>query len=413
MLNMITNIPKVLKKFLDRFKEQLYKPQFKSFCHYIAGLLMIHKRCSIESIAKLCPDINYENLQYFISESNFDVNDINNTRLNLLNRLHPTKTTKQGLIVVDDTSCKKYGKHTEGAKVQYCSTEEKVTNCNTTVLLGYCDNIKRYPLGMKPYKPLDEFNPEDAGNFKSKLELALGLIDEAYNNKELEFSHTVFDSWYFANDFVNELSSKNRFWITECQIDRKITFQGQNLRAEELVKVLPALKFKKAVSFINSKGKKRIFYLAEVIVQIKGVKEQVKLCVAKGSWDENDTKGIHIFVTNHLSLNTEEIFSKYSMRWGIECMFRDLKDNLGFDQYQTRSLKAITRHWHFSFVAYSFLIYAKLNAVFSKMVSTALNTIGDLASAFRSINTHCAQDWINKHKEKFYAFLHIKEPKMA
>lgn len=143
MLNMITNIPKVLMKFLDRFKEQFYKPQFNSFCHYIAGLLMIHKRVSIESIAKICPDVHYENLQYFISESRFDVNNINHTRLSLLNQLHPTKTTKHGLIVVDDTSCKKYGKHTEGAKPQYSSTEEKVINCNTTVLLGYCDSVKR------------------------------------------------------------------------------------------------------------------------------------------------------------------------------------------------------------------------------------------------------------------------------
>lgn len=410
MLNMITNIPEVLMKFLDRFKEQLSKPQFISFCHYIAGLLTPHKRVSIESIAKVCPDSHYENLQYFISESNLDVNNINHTRLSLLNRLHPAKTTKQGLLVREDTSCKKYGKHTEGAKPQYCSTEEKITNCNTAVLLGYCDSIKKYPLGMKAYKPLDEFSIEDAGNFKSKLELALELIDEAYKTGELEFSHTVFDSWYFANDFVNELSLENRFWITECQTDRKITFQGKDLRADELVKVLPALKFKKAVSFINSNNKKRIFYLAEVIVKIKGIKEQVKLCIAKGSWDENDTKGIHIFVTNRLSLNAKEIFSKYSMRWGIECMFRDLKDNLGFDQCQTRSLKAIARRWHFTFVAYSFLIYAKLNAVFSKMVSAALNTIGDLVSAFRSINTHCAQDWINRHKEKFYAFLPIKEP---
>lgn len=413
MLNMITHIPQVLKGFLNRFKERLYKPQFKSFCHYIAGLLLAHRRVSIESIAALCNDTNYQNLQYFLSESSFDINDINHARVSLLNHLRPTKTTKQGLLVIDDTSCKKYGTHTEGAKRQYSSTDEKVTNCNTTVLSGYCDSVKRYPLGMKAYKPLDGFSLEDAGNFKSKLELALELIDEACENKDLNFSHVVFDSWYFANDFVNELSSKNRLWITECQSDRRLTYQGQSLRAEEIVKVLPALKFKKSVGFTNAKGKKRVFYLAECMIKIKGVHGQLKACVAKGSWDEDDPKGAHIFVTNHLALSAEEIFSKYNMRWGIECMFRDLKDNLGFDQYQTRSLKAISRHWHFTFVAYSFLIYAKLNAIFSKMVSIPLNTIGDLISAFRRINTKKSQVWITKHKEKFYAFLGVKEPKLA
>ena len=413
MLNIITNIPKVLKKFLNRFKEHFSKIQFKAFCHYIAGLFLAHKRVSIESVAGVCKDINYENLQYFISESPLDIDNVNNCRLAFLNHLRPTKTTREGLLIIDDTSCKKYGKHTEGAKMQYSSTDKKVTNCNTVVLSAYCDSVKRYPLGMKAYKPLDEFTSEDAGNFKSKLELAAQLIDEAYANAGLNFSHIVFDSWYFANDFVNELSSKNRFWITECQMDRRLTYQGQSLRADELVKVLYPLKFKKSVSFTNTKGKKRIFYLAECIVKIKGIQNQLKAIVAKGSWDEEDSKNVHIFVTDRLSLNSQEIFSQYSMRWGIECMFRDLKDNLGFDQYQTRSLKAICRHWHFTFVAYSFLMYAKLNSVFFKMVSIPLNTIGDLISAFRRINTQNSQTWINKHKKEFYAFLRIKEPKMA
>jgi hypothetical protein len=114
------------------------------------------------------------------------------------------------------------------------------------------------------------------------------------------------------------------------QIDKKLNLKGQNLRADELVKVLSLLKFKKSVSFTNTKAKKRIFYLAECIVKIKGVQGQLKAVVAKGSWDEYKPKNVHIFVTNHLSLNSQEVSFKYSMRWGIECMFRDLKDNLGF-----------------------------------------------------------------------------------
>lgn len=161
---------------------------------------------------------------------------------------------------------------------------------------------------MKAYKPLAEFNLEDVANFKDKLQLASQLIDDAYNNKCSSFSHIVFDSWYFANDFVNELLRKNRLWITECQSDRRLTYQGQSLRAEELVKVLSPLKFKRPVSFTNAKGKKRIFYLAEVLVKIKGVHGQLKAVVTKGSWDENDNKKVHIFVTNHLALTAQEIF---------------------------------------------------------------------------------------------------------
>lgn len=111
MLNIITDIPKVLKKFLNRFKEKFSTIQFKAFSQYIASLFLAHKRVSIESLASVCNNINYENLQYFVSESKFDIDNLNNSRLSLLNHLHPTKTTKQGLLVIDDTSCKKYGTH--------------------------------------------------------------------------------------------------------------------------------------------------------------------------------------------------------------------------------------------------------------------------------------------------------------
>lgn len=409
MWNIITNIPKILKKFLDRFKHSLSPIQFKAFSHYVAGLLLLHKRVSIESIADVSPDIDYQSLQYFISESKCDMNKINDSRIDFLNHLHPTKSTKQGVLVIDDTSSnKKYGIHTEGAKMQYSSLEDRVINCNTVVLSAYSDTIKRYPLDLRPYKLLKEFTSKDIGNFKDKLELAQELIDNAYNNKSLSFSHVVFDSWYFSNDFVNELSSKNRLWVTECQTDRRIYYQGKSLRAEDLVKILPALKFRKSVTITNSKNQRRIFYLAECLIKIKGIHGDLKLVVSKGSWDENDTKNIRILVTNHLALNSDEIFSKYLLRWGIECMFRDLKDNLGFSQYQTRSLKSITRHWYLTFVAYSFLLYSKLCSVFSKTVNMCLNTIADLLFAFRRINTHYCLQQLTKNMLNPYVLLGLK-----
>lgn len=39
MINLITNIPKILGNFLDKFKDFFSKIQFKGFKTYIAGLL--------------------------------------------------------------------------------------------------------------------------------------------------------------------------------------------------------------------------------------------------------------------------------------------------------------------------------------------------------------------------------------
>jgi len=51
----------------------------------------------------------------------------------------------------------------------------------------------------------------------------------------------------------------------------------------------------------------------------------------------------------------------------IEDFYRDAKDNLGFDQYQVRSLKVIKRHWYLVFLAYTFLKMSKLKGVFQRV----------------------------------------------
>lgn len=90
-----------------------------------------------------------------------------------------------------------------------------------------------------------------------------------------------------------------------------------------------------------------------------------------------------------------------------------MKENTGFDQYQIHYLKGISRHWHFCFIAYSFLLWVKLNGFFSKTFSYVLSTIGDVLRAFRKVNSRIHLQWMSKHKEKYHAFLGLKQPNFA
>lgn len=411
MINLITNIPKILGNFLDKFKDLFSQIQFKGFKTYIAGLLQQHRRVSVESIASVCPNINYQNLQYFLSESKYDTEQINNCRLKILQQHKPTKATISGVAVIDDTSCKKWGTHTEGAKPQYSSTEKGITNCNVTVMSAYCDSVKRYPINIKPYKTEQEFSPENISQFKSKIELACELVDDLLE-KKIPFSDLVFDSWYFAEEVINHVEKSNLTWITDAQIDRLISFKGKWTRAGELSKLIPSVKFTEVnVSMPNKESRKFVYY--SFITKIKGLKNKVRIVIVKGSFSSSDPKEIRILVTNHLSLSPEAIIQKYACRWGIECIFRDMKENTGFDQYQVHSLKSISRHWQFSILSYSFLLRTKLSSWFERTFSCITNTIGDCLRAFRKLNLISCKNWILNHKEQLCEFLQLKNPKLA
>ena len=44
-----------------------------------------------------------------------------------------------------------------------------------------------------------------------------------------------------------------------------------------------------------------------------------------------------------------------AQRWAIEQFFADVKEVLGTDQYQLRSVKGLLGFWHLGFLAYSYL----------------------------------------------------------
>ena len=119
MVNLITERPNLLSKFLERFRDCFSKPLFLSFCFYVSGLFLELKRTNIDAIASNAPAASYENLQYFISEGAWNPEEVNTQRIRTLQSSRTTKTCRRGVLIVDDTSCEKWGIYTEGARPQY------------------------------------------------------------------------------------------------------------------------------------------------------------------------------------------------------------------------------------------------------------------------------------------------------
>jgi len=170
MVNYIVKPPNILTSFLTKFQNVFSRPAFVSFSLYVSELFFELKRTNIQTISSRYYGARYENLQYFISETKWDTESLNNRRLQILESNRATKTLKKGVLVIDDSGCKKWGFKTRGIKEQYLSTEDKVTKCNIVVVSAYCDSKKRFPIELKPYIPEDDgffrFSIED---FKSRV----------------------------------------------------------------------------------------------------------------------------------------------------------------------------------------------------------------------------------------------------
>ena len=381
---------KFINKFLERFRNVFSPSQFKILKLFLLASFKDYKRFSLEAIAKEL-NIPYQNLQYFFSDSKWPkLSSINDIRLNIFHNQMPTRSTTQGILAIDDSAIPKiYAKKTEGAQIQYCAPLKKQANCNVAVASAFVSKSKHFPVDFRHYIPEDQC--QNSCDFKSKIQLAKDLVIQAVS-QNIAFKHILFDAWYTASSFISFIHSRNLKFIAEVKSNRSIRFTHPELRTWKYLKAsdwIPILKKfygHKFKSFrIHSKTySKNVFYYC-FESKLKDCSVPVKILFIFNKWSDKDDKPFHILVTNQLNLSPEDIFRSYSLRWGIEESFHELKDSFCFDQFQVRHKEQISRHWILVFLAWSLSYWVKQNGYLSKTLVTSPDSINQTKEAIASL----------------------------
>jgi len=98
---------------------------------------------------------------------------------------------------------------------------------------------------------------------------------------------------------------------------------------------------------VNLYGKERTILAHDQIVMLKTIK-----CPVRVVWVYRRTQWVALFTTD-LSLSVAEIIEIYGARWKIEAGFKELKQELGSSETQTRNPVAVTNHLNFCMMAAS------------------------------------------------------------
>ena len=368
-----------IDQFLNHFQPLFSKTQMTVLRQIMYAMFFDYKRLNLASMAKRS-ELDYQKLQYFFSESDWDINQLNNIRLKILQNQHTTRATIKGIMAIDDTSTPKpHAQKTEGAQVQYCGVLGRQENCNVAVASCFVSNSKHFPVNFKSYIPIEGSPPE---TFKSKIDLAKDLICDAID-KNIAFSSVVFDAWYTSSELIEFVASKKRHLVAEVKINRSIRFthpktkQWLNLRADQIIPLIKEFypHKLKAVDVPQSNGKTNTVLTYRLQSTLKDCSTPLNIVFVFDKWSDSDDKNVHVLISNNLSISTKSILSTYLLRWGIEESFRELKDDFCFDQFQVRHQEQIQRHWILSFLAWSLTYWIKQNACLSKILHDSPTSI--------------------------------------
>lgn len=380
--------PGPLEDYCQRFDDLFgARAQRHAFRRYLEGLLLPAERNkTLTALANTEPVVGAQrreaqSLQWFLSESRWDPEEVNERRLKLLLLEEPTTAANdEGVLIIDEHGDRKWGKKTAHVGKQWLANIGKTENGVVSVSSLWADEGVYYPLEVEPYTPKHHFEGGTSDpRFRTKLKIASQLVEKAVEGS-IPFKAVVADSFYGEDEgfkrslselgvgYVVALKPSHAWWHRVGEIGspyEAALAAGQAWEDErhpgDWVKVMRRFK----------DGHEQQWWALEVDVGPYGPQRDRRSVVATTDPKELPDKATWYLATNlpHTdskrateseleAANLAEIIRLYGLRMWVEQSYKQVKHVLGWSQYQVRSDLAIRRHWQLVCVAFSFCWWA-------------------------------------------------------
>jgi hypothetical protein len=380
----VTPAPGPLESFAQAFDDLLSKRnQREVFRRYLEGLLLPSERNkTLTGLANTEPLVGSthpeaQKLQWFLSESTWDPAEMNDRRLTLLQENTATAATASGVLVIDETGDRKWGSKTAHVGRQYLGSIGKIDSGVVSVHSLWADERLYYPLEFEPYTPRHWFVKGDKDpQFRSKPAMALALVRSAIA-KDIPFRAVVADSFYGENDglrdslhreampYVLALYPSHTWWHKVGTVGSvEAIARSAPWREEE-----PG-KWQKLTRHFRD-GHEETWWLLEGEAGPYGVEKPQRLIIATTDPASLPELSTWYLVTNLSAPGSKhaeegeleaadlaEVVRLYGLRVWVEQSYKQVKQHLGWAEYQVRKDIAMRRHWQLVCCAFSFCWWA-------------------------------------------------------
>ena len=404
-------MPPCFDKWCQRFDDLLRtKAQKKGFRQYLGGLLGESERKNLSQMARDAVGVTYHKLHHFLTEATWSAPQINERRLEVMNKCSQTRISRGFSLIVDDSGHRKSGNFTAGVGRQYIGEIGKTDNGNVVVTTQLYDGKKSLPLDIELYQhgnslPFGKKDPK----FKKKPTLALELIDKSLN-RGYRPGIVLIDSSYGNNtSFLKELEGRKLKYIGGIAKNRNILFKNKSgksdsIRIDKYAKRISENEFQE----IQIRGEKtRTVWVAIIEVEISKLIGQRKIAIVMSAPVFEDAEDIDYLITNFEGeiVTSQWIVETYGQRNWVEVFYREAKGWLGLSEYQVREKRGLERHFILVFCAYTFILWHKLTGgLRRRWANKPIHTFPEALEAFRTAISYRFVEWLNHNRDVFAAY---------
>ena len=368
--------PGLLEDFAAQF-DGLFSSlaQRRGLRDYLQGLLLPRDRNkTLTGLAAAEPVVGAQHrevqrLQWFLSESTWDHQGLNERRVRLLCQDPATAPNDRGVLVIDDTGDRKDGTATAHVARQYLGSVGKTDNGIVAVTSLWADERCYWPVHAVPYTPASRLaaGKRDPG-FRTKPQLAVELV-EAAHQAGIRFRAVVADCFYGDNPgftdalvtakvpFVLALKPRKGTWApaeaahTPTEAAGELGWQGPKKPGRW-----------RRVTRRFRDGHTETWWAADAQLGGWGPDRRLRLVVATTDPAKLPGHSSWYLLTNlprpatrrAQQADLADIVRLYGLRNWVEQGYKQVKGELGWADFQVRTDRAIRRHWTLVCCAFSF-----------------------------------------------------------
>lgn len=354
---------------LSWFSNAFSRPSFRIFSTFIVGFIQLgkeaHTSSMVQSLARSYLQRSLSSFTRFLAQSPWTAQVLAQIALERFFRVLRIKARSVLFFIVDDTIIKKTGKKIPGCAWYKDHAQQMANVFGHQWVLGamlYKDSL--LPLTARLYHPK---GIRGCGPFQTKITMVKRMIQSLQLPVPCKL-YLLADSWYWAKALVQSCQSRGYHMISQLKSNSVVILQGQRTKVTQIL----ANSVYRQVSLCLY-GKNKTLKIAKVIGTIKGI-GKVALVIVK----EKRSKVRYLVCTN-IHLPAIDVIKYYAKRWKIEQMIKDLKQCMGFGDYQMRALQSILHHTALALLSYSFLVFVAILATSQAKGATSYMSIRRLA----------------------------------
>lgn len=345
--------------------------------NYLCGLFQCD-RANMERMEEVVPEIPYENLQHFVSESQWD-------RVGLMRQVSVDAGKLLGgfadsALVIDPTAFAKKGRKSVGVARQWNGRLGKQENSQAGVFAMLCHGRFACPLDFRLFLPKEWTDdpvrcraahvPEQGVRYQTKAQLALTMV-HAQRELQVGYRWVLADSEFSSFDFCGGLEEAGDLFIVDLAARRTVLiddsqdapscnrFEMHGQRIDAYKKGLNEDDWREVKVRDGEKGEIWVSAHARCI----WVWDYCYSCPRR--WHllivRNSDGEIKFALSNApVETSLEELVRIHAQRFWVERSFQDAKSEVGMAEYQVRGWLGWHSHMALCCLALLFLLRVRL-----------------------------------------------------